>query len=228
MFNLVSTDKNFYEDFIWTLTQVNCACGDPRNAQLTIFDTSKGRWQRYAECYLLITMEGFGSISVLDMCSDMSNESFVVPIALTSRQKYVFIEEYIMDFPDIPKYYLGLHRNKQNQWVWLDYDGSEFPLGNYTHWAPGYSANSPGQCVAAISQNGTGSNLFNNDYRWVPTSCYSENASNFCQSLACDADYKGCQSDIPPPKKLQKRRKIKSRPKKRVIHKNTLKTAQKH
>uniref|UniRef100_A0A914DBT7 C-type lectin domain-containing protein n=1 Tax=Acrobeloides nanus TaxID=290746 RepID=A0A914DBT7_9BILA len=90
-------------------------------------------------------------------------------------------------------YILGLHRNGQNKWVWFDYDGSELPLGNFTNWAPGYNENSSGDCVMAVSQNGTGSNVLDHVYRWITTPCYSGLFShNFCQSLACDADFRGC------------------------------------
>uniref|UniRef100_A0A914C8K5 C-type lectin domain-containing protein n=1 Tax=Acrobeloides nanus TaxID=290746 RepID=A0A914C8K5_9BILA len=81
---------------------------------------------------------------MLSICQDLSNS---VPLALTSQEKYDFIEE--ISYAEY-SYNLGLHRNKQNKWVWFDYDGSELPLGNFTKWAPGYNENSSGDCVALL------------------------------------------------------------------------------
>lgn len=44
----------------------------------------------------------------------------------------------------MPQYYIGLHRSPTGQWVWWDYDGSEYPvslgtaiftttIGSYNH-----------------------------------------------------------------------------------------------
>uniref|UniRef100_A0A914EIM4 C-type lectin domain-containing protein n=1 Tax=Acrobeloides nanus TaxID=290746 RepID=A0A914EIM4_9BILA len=97
--------------------------------------------------------------------------------------------EYIsfVEYENNDFYYIGLHRNAQKQWVWYNYDGSEFPLGNYTNWDHGYNENSHGDCVKEVNHNDSAIN-----FRWRTTSCFTDAPTVMCQERACDTDFDQC------------------------------------
>uniref|UniRef100_A0A914BUT7 C-type lectin domain-containing protein n=1 Tax=Acrobeloides nanus TaxID=290746 RepID=A0A914BUT7_9BILA len=86
-------------------------------------------------------------------------------------------------------FYIGLHQNSQNQWVWYDYNRNEFPVGNYTDWANGNP--SSGGCAVMDSDDGT-------NFVWKSYGCNTEATGLnlvFCQKLACDTTSFACCAD---------------------------------
>uniref|UniRef100_A0A914BYL8 C-type lectin domain-containing protein n=1 Tax=Acrobeloides nanus TaxID=290746 RepID=A0A914BYL8_9BILA len=86
----------------------------------------------------------------------------------------------ISEISDYP-FYLGLHKNKNSQWVWYDYDLTEFPLSGYSDWAPGYPDSNPSDGCAIITSD-DGINL-----SWKTQACNSGLLHIVCQARACDA-----------------------------------------
>uniref|UniRef100_A0A914EN45 VWFA domain-containing protein n=1 Tax=Acrobeloides nanus TaxID=290746 RepID=A0A914EN45_9BILA len=123
-FNLSMTNKNVYQDFTWAITQANCECSF--GVQLTAFNTTANKWQKYADCFQLSGFVGYHDPDN-SICFE---EGRSTDAAITSTVKENFVRQLIGGWPNVPTiYFIGLHRNAQKKWVWTDYDGSEFPVG---------------------------------------------------------------------------------------------------
>uniref|UniRef100_A0A914EKF4 VWFA domain-containing protein n=1 Tax=Acrobeloides nanus TaxID=290746 RepID=A0A914EKF4_9BILA len=203
--NFSATDPNLYKNLEWAISQANCECGTYQNFA---FDTTTQRWTLYADCYdFTYNFDESDPIrpgSTADStCASLGREAAAYTFAMQNTPRINWFNYIALQGPDnfVPSSYIGLHRNSQNSWMWYDYDGSEFPLGNYQPWANGFNASSPGNCVLAVN-NGT----WQAPLYWQPASClltntaynytfpppHSKNVTNYmsvnCQSFACDAD----------------------------------------
>uniref|UniRef100_A0A914EMY7 C-type lectin n=1 Tax=Acrobeloides nanus TaxID=290746 RepID=A0A914EMY7_9BILA len=201
-FNLSMADKNLYQDFTWAITQANCECSIfDIFTQITAFNTTANKWQKYADCFQLT---GFGGFHDPDnsICFELSGSTDAV---ITSTVKENVVRQMLgYQSNEMPFYLIGLHRNAQKKWVWTDYDGSEVPLGNYAPWAPGYNENSPGDCVAVVYQSGVD---LSKNWLWAPISCQNQTSgcdgsdadcvNVICQTRACDADHASCSGELP-------------------------------
>uniref|UniRef100_A0A914EP47 C-type lectin n=1 Tax=Acrobeloides nanus TaxID=290746 RepID=A0A914EP47_9BILA len=213
-FNLSMADKNVYQDFTWAITQANCGCSVfGELLQITEFNTTANKWQKYADCFQLSGFIGFHDPGN-SICFE---EGGSTDAAITSAVKENFVRQMIGGWSNVPQlWFIGLHRNAQKKWVWTDFDGSEFPLGNYAPWAPGYNENSPGDCVAVVYQPGVD---LSKNYLWAPISCQNQTTCDdsdetncvnvICQERACDADYAGCSGTITPPASIPGQKRMK-------------------
>uniref|UniRef100_A0A914EF55 C-type lectin n=1 Tax=Acrobeloides nanus TaxID=290746 RepID=A0A914EF55_9BILA len=179
-FNVSKSDKTVYADISWALLQANCFC---ITAQLSVYDKAKKRIQKYADCYLLNQWDG---IEPTRTAMEMCDEGYW-NVAITSNIKQIFVEkdDFLGDF-GVDSYYTGLHRDENGTWVWYDYDGSTFPLGNFTVWDQGFNASSAGNCTIAHAY------AENTPYLWQTSSCYparTDVMNTVCQSRACDATH---------------------------------------
>uniref|UniRef100_A0A914CM40 C-type lectin domain-containing protein n=1 Tax=Acrobeloides nanus TaxID=290746 RepID=A0A914CM40_9BILA len=181
-YNYTSSSSTLTRDLEWAMLQANCYCGELGTNVMYIDKSNNNRVTKYAECLI---MEGWLTEEpndVFDMCS-MDNDKTRTPAYILSSEKLKFIQA-IWDDHD---YYIGLHKNNQSQWVWYNYDRTEFMLSGFSDWGVGQPNGTDG-CVIFDSTN-------NGNLVWKTITCDTDSTgitNALCQSLACDATNTYC------------------------------------
>uniref|UniRef100_A0A914CP32 Uncharacterized protein n=1 Tax=Acrobeloides nanus TaxID=290746 RepID=A0A914CP32_9BILA len=166
------------------LCYANCLC--PFGSyQLKTLNTTSYQQTYYADCLQPIGAGTFPKFA--EKVCEARNGTLV---SLTSQAKTDFMFNVAVYGTDKTvsssnSLHIGLHRNTQNQWAWYGYDHTEYPLGNFQPWAPGFNNNSAGDAVY-IDKLGPG------NWQWMTGSSGSNPFQYICQIRACDSAPTNC------------------------------------
>jgi len=187
MYNLTGSSTTLTKDLEWSLLQSNCFCGDGTGIPLIMYDNANMRYSRYAQCMILDQADGFVE-SITDICS---GDGFVMPAFILTKTKETYVEGVWNDCDgeSCYPYYVGLHKNSKNAWVWYDWNMQEAPNNGYFDWGQGYPVSDGiSNCTAVDSNDGV-------SFLWRNTPCntqYSLVVNILCESYSCDAQNTDC------------------------------------
>uniref|UniRef100_A0A914DC62 C-type lectin domain-containing protein n=1 Tax=Acrobeloides nanus TaxID=290746 RepID=A0A914DC62_9BILA len=141
--------------------------------------------------------------SAIDECTSIGYfPNFVMPGFLTSSAEEQYIEGNFMilwnevnEGANLYPFYIGYHRNAQNNWVWYDYDLNDVETSGYTNWGPGYPTSDLSKnCTVIDSKDGvTGF--------WKNVECNSQFSlitDVLCFSYMCHAESYACLNQLLP------------------------------
>uniref|UniRef100_A0A914DBR7 Uncharacterized protein n=1 Tax=Acrobeloides nanus TaxID=290746 RepID=A0A914DBR7_9BILA len=169
MYNFSGDSDTLVNDLEWALLQ-----GSPT----ILYDSSKNRYSRYAECPEPVTYQGVEYDNTIDVCKHVYVDiSYEAPGYILSKEKELFVESLAVAYPYILPLYIGYHKNSASNW------GS-----GYTNWGAGYPQNNNMNCTVIDSTDMV-------TFKWKNVLCdpqYSKVNNVLCQNYFCDAEHTDC------------------------------------
>uniref|UniRef100_A0A914CYB5 VWFA domain-containing protein n=1 Tax=Acrobeloides nanus TaxID=290746 RepID=A0A914CYB5_9BILA len=196
MYNYQSSSGSLTQNLQWALLQVNCFCRDADN--FVYFDTTINQYSKVAQCLGLAVFLYDDENGIEDMCTvnDIAVQSVPAFILSTEKQKFIessYIGKIVWPNPEqsepIYPAYFGLHKNSQGQWMFYNYNGSDFVPSNFINWGPGYP--DPSHSCAVLNSHD------NMTYVWESVGCEPSGTGDLlaiCQAPACDTSSLACCS----------------------------------
>uniref|UniRef100_A0A914EM63 C-type lectin domain-containing protein n=1 Tax=Acrobeloides nanus TaxID=290746 RepID=A0A914EM63_9BILA len=184
--NFSSSDSNGLTN---TFTEINSAlcysnCVCPASmTQLITYNSNTGRQTYFADCYIAYLSGSFATFAER-ACEEIHGT--LIALQTGSKTNFVINSVANKNNTKLTRFHTGLHRDVSKNWVWYGYQNTNFPLGAFANWAPGFSSSSAGDCAYIEKLSST-------TWGWATENCIGQNPYQYvCQVRACDSTYGTC------------------------------------